>query len=256
MWLICYGSIALVTLGLMLLGFLLAKGALRPLVSAIVRPIRYTYRQWSARSTIQKYLQTHADRRLQIGTGPSNYPGWLNTDIVPAKGQAFLDASKRFPLPDRSFRYVYSEHVFEHLTYEDGFLMLRECHRILTPGGKLRIATPNLRRLVALFGQGQPSDVQAFIQDRVERLKTDGWPHTVSPACIILNVYMRGMGHLFVYDPDALRELFERAGFRDVREFALGESDDPHLRNIESRPSTEIRDVDAYETMVLQAVRL
>lgn len=130
--------------------------------------------------------------------------------------------------------------------------MLRDCYRILTPGGRLRIATPNLLKFLEVFRQEQPSEVQHFIQ---RKLKSTGWPHTASPECMILNMQMRDWGHLFVYDPRSLRELFERVGFRNIQQFASGESDDPNLRNLESRQNTSDRDVDTYETMVFQAVR-
>jgi len=67
---------------------------------------------------------------LQIGAADNNKPGLLNTDIEPSIGQAYLDASKPFPLPDRSFK-VFSEQVIEHITYETGLVMLKESYRIL-----------------------------------------------------------------------------------------------------------------------------
>ncbi|MBB5285126.1 SAM-dependent methyltransferase [Rhabdobacter roseus] len=39
---------------------------------------------------------------------------------------------------------MYSFHVFEHLSYEEGIHALRELHRVLKPGGICRISTPDL----------------------------------------------------------------------------------------------------------------
>ena len=108
---------------------------------------------FSARMTIELYLASTGVRKLQIGAGPNNLPGWLNTDIEPRQGQAFLYAMKPFPIPDNSLNYIYAEQVIEHLPFEGGMVMLRESYRVLAPGGKLRVATPDLRRLVALFDQ-------------------------------------------------------------------------------------------------------
>lgn len=46
-------------------------------------------------------------------------------------------------LPDRSVRLVSSFHVIEHLPFEVLFLMMREIHRVLVPGGLMILETPN-----------------------------------------------------------------------------------------------------------------
>jgi hypothetical protein len=40
---------------------------------------------------IDDYMRANAVRKLQIGAGENNKPGWLNTDIEPTIGQAYLD---------------------------------------------------------------------------------------------------------------------------------------------------------------------
>jgi predicted SAM-dependent methyltransferase len=49
------------------------------------------------------------------------------------------------------FDYVFSEHMIEHVSYAEGLLMLRECLRVLKPGGRIRIATPSLEVLLDLY---------------------------------------------------------------------------------------------------------
>src|SRR5262249_7170942 len=158
-------------------------------------------------------------------------PGWLNTDIEPESGQAYLDAAKRFPLPDRSFHYVYSEHVLEHLDYDQGMNMLRESYRILEAGGVVRVATPNLLTFVELFGT-KTQQMQAYMNLKMDLFE---WPRTPDPECYILNRVLRDWGHQFVYTPRMLRACLQAIGFRNIREFAPGESDDPGLRNSEER---------------------
>ena len=48
---------------------------------------------------------------------------WLNCDISPlSKDVIFTDVSKRFPFDDNFFDYIYSEHMIEHITFEEGLL--------------------------------------------------------------------------------------------------------------------------------------
>ena len=201
---------------------------------------------------ISTYMRTHSVRALQIGAGTNNLPGWLNTDIEPVSGQAYLDATKPFPLPDQSFKYIFSEQVIEHLTYEDGLFMLKECYRVLTPGGKIRLATPNLLKFVELFQGAKTEAMQQYMQ---RKLHWHGWPTNASPECYILNLQLRSWGHEFVYDPRTLTDSLERAGFRMVTQFPHGASDDPQLRIEFRHEDPGISAVSDYEAMVFQAVR-
>ena len=56
------------------------------------------------------------------------------------------NSSLKVPLPysDKSFEAIYSFHVFEHLTYDEGLYALSEMYRVLKPGGACRISTPDL----------------------------------------------------------------------------------------------------------------
>ena len=78
---------------------------------------------------IREYLDHHPVRKLQIGAGYNMLDGWLNADFNPhtrQPGQLYLNATRRFPFPDASFDYNYSEHMIEHIWWDDGQTMLSE----------------------------------------------------------------------------------------------------------------------------------
>jgi SAM-dependent methyltransferase len=201
---------------------------------------------------IESYMQSHSVRKLQLGAGPNNLPDWLNTDIELDKDQAFLDVSQPFPLKEKSTNYIFSEHLIEHITYEQALTMLAECHRILVPGGKVRIATPNLNKFIQLFQEPNADELRQYMKRKVA---WHSWADTVDPQCYILNHQLRDWGHQFVYTPKLLRDSMERAGFHNIREWTPGESDDAALSGIERRAGWNARDVNAYETMILQGTR-
>jgi predicted SAM-dependent methyltransferase len=118
--------------------------------------VRRTWWLGQRRSRIERYLGSHEVRKLELGTGQLAIEGWLNTDINPRFRRAgppvlFLDATRPFPFPDSTFDYIASEHVIEHVPYDDARFMLGECARVLRSGGRIRIATPDLAQLLSLY---------------------------------------------------------------------------------------------------------
>jgi len=55
------------------------------------------------------------------------------------------------PFRDASFDAVYHSHVIEHLTPRDASAFLRECVRVLKPGGAIRVATPDLEAMARTY---------------------------------------------------------------------------------------------------------
>jgi predicted SAM-dependent methyltransferase len=195
---------------------------------------------------IERYLRAHETRKLQLGAGEHPHPSWLNTDLHGyGRGDELvhLDVRKPFPLPDASFDFVFSEHMLEHLTYAEGQRCLRECRRVLKPVGRIRIATPSLERLAALYA-AEPSDVQRrYLRWAVDTLE----PETNAPLPgVVVNNFFRSWGHRFIYDPQTLRHALGEAGFVDVEERPVGELE----RHLSEEP-----EFNEFETFVLEARR-
>jgi predicted SAM-dependent methyltransferase len=212
------------------------------------------YAVFSAPKTIKSYLASTTVPKLQIGAGPNNRLGWLNTDIAPREGQAFLDATKPFPIPDNSLHYIYAEQVIEHLPFEGGTVMLRESYRTLAPGGRLRLATPDLRKLIALFDRDETQPKLRFVTAQSARLKLN--VKEPERPLFILNSFFYKWDHQFLYDRQTLRSALESAGFRDTRFPRYGESDDPELRKLERHlhfNDPTGHEIDEYVTLIVEA---
>jgi predicted SAM-dependent methyltransferase len=211
------------------------------------RTLRYKNR---SKNKFDEYVSNHSIRKLQIGAGSSRLEGWLNTDIIEEPGLAYLDATQPFPLPDHSFHRIFSEHVIEHLSYEDGRKMLHESARILVPGGKVRIATPNLLQFVRLFQNPKTVEMTNYIPGK---LAWHQWPTHPLAESFILNLQLSQFGHKFVYDPETLKSAISESGFTSIKEVRPSESDDPEFRDIERREGLEIKRLNEYETMIFEA---
>lgn len=158
--------------------------------------------------------------KLHLGAGGNLLPGWANVDLY---GPIPWDLRKPLPVAPRSVRLIYSEHFIEHLTRDEALRLLRDCSRLLLPGGAIRISTPDLKPLV-----------QDYLAGKFGGSPEAGWfPHS---PCEMVNDAMRLWGHQFVYDEPELRSMMVEAGFSNVQRVEWGQSDIPELRKLESRP--------------------
>jgi predicted SAM-dependent methyltransferase len=96
---------------------------------------------------------------LNIGSGAFRHPYWTNIDYEgqskyyqKLQGKAGVDfininlceKNKSLPFEDSTVHLIYCSHTLEHLQKENAIFFLRECNRVLQPGGILRLALPNI----------------------------------------------------------------------------------------------------------------
>lgn len=158
---------------------------------------------------------------LHIGCGARIIPGWHNIDLDPP-ADTILDVRQGLPYTDGSVSLIYSEHHHEHLTLEEGNMLLSEYYRVLKPGGVLRISVPSLNKLLEMYINSNTTWASAV-----------GWaPET---PCQMVNQAMRLWGHQFLFDHTELYMCLERAGFSDVRGKLWGDTQVPDMV-VEGRP--------------------
>ncbi len=200
---------------------------------------------------LRDYRAASPSWKLQIGGGWRVLDGWLNADIELAPGVFYMDATRPFPLGDNTFRYVFSEHMIEHVDCAAAASMLRECHRVLRPGGVIRVVTPDLASLVGLLAGPRTSIGQAYYDYFLQEHLPAGHPAT---EAAIANAFMRSWGHRFIYDEPTLRLSLEAAGFGEVVRRRLGESDHAALAGIEHEERYPPGLLD-FESLALEATK-
>ena len=171
------------------------------------------------------------DRRLHLGCGNVYLEGWVNIDyyIGRRKMDRWLDISIGLPYREGDVRAIFTSHVLEHFTIEDGVRVLRECHRVLTPGGCLRIAVPSLTIALQHFQRG---DIDEFKEVKGK---------TVSRRFV--SHILRYNTHPTMYDFEFLRELLDEIGFSRIEEKAYLDSG--------VFAAEEIGEMDKYEAETL-----
>ena len=213
--------------------------------TAVVHALRRGHRV--RRTAIERYLAHAAEPKLHLGAGPLQLAGWLDTDIV--GGDAHLDLERPLPLPDGAFHYAFGEHVIEHIAEPAVPRLLQELHRVLRPGGVLRLTTPDLRKLIALYEDRNPE---------MDRARYAEWfagvtgKDATQPAQV-LNDQLRLWGHRHIFDEPELSARLRAAGFASVERREPLESPHPALRDLERHGGEPW--VNRVEAMTLEATK-
>lgn len=181
---------------------------------------------------IGNYFKKEGVKKLHLGCGERPLEGWLNSDYFPKSPSVLeMDVTKKFPFNDSIFDYVFCEHLIEHITYLNGNFMLAESFRVLKPGGKIRISTPDLNFLIELYGKEKNSRQTEYVKWCAVRFpKNVLYPEDV----FVINNFVRDWGHRFIYDEKTLNRSLQIAGFSNIVRHELNESSDPELRHLEN----------------------
>ncbi len=93
-------------------------------------------------------------RMLNLGCGDIYHTDWVNVDLQ-AKQNAILGYDLRLGIPfaDASFDVVYHAHLLEYMPKPWAEYLLRECYRVLKPGGTLRVVVADFANMVQAYMQ-------------------------------------------------------------------------------------------------------
>jgi predicted SAM-dependent methyltransferase len=235
------------------------KKASRLSIYKLYKDKQLTKAKRKTRAAVENYTNSNTVTKLHIGAGGSFLEGWFNIDLEPLEERIyFMDASTNFPMNDRSFNYIFSEHLIEHLDLQGQIRMLQECLRILKPGGKIRIATPDLDFLMSVY-KNQSADMQEYIDWAAETYLKEHIPflgNSVKTDVFIINNYFHSWGHQFLHNKNSLYGLLEKTGFRNICTTAIHSSSDPNLQRLERHGEVITPKYNEWETMVFEAEKV
>ncbi len=165
--------------------------------------------------------------QLHLGCGRRRLEGWVNVDLRRG-ADVRIDLREPLPFATGSAARVFAEHFLEHLDYPGhatGFL--RECYRVLRPGGRLRLGVPDTGMVLDAYARGG--------DDEYFRLAKERWhPGWVVTPLEHVNFHFRDRlnEHRWAYDEASLHNLLHTIGFGDAHRSAFcteTDSDDRRL---------------------------
>jgi predicted SAM-dependent methyltransferase len=208
---------------------------------------------------INDYLKNNEIKKLQIGCGSNFLQGWLNTDLRDCDNIAFLDAGGKFPIESDTFDYIYSEHLFEHLTVEQQHNMLAESYRILKKGGVMRLATPSLDFLFKLYANPMALENKQYVNwaiENIPKLKiiNNSIIDHEEYYCYVINNFFKAWGHQMIHNYSSLKKIAIQNRFSKVRLCNVGQSEVQCLQNIEKHGTIIPENINLMETMVVEII--
>lgn len=184
---------------------------------------------------------------LDIGCGPNCHEKLVNMDFLwHPKIDLCWDVCRGLPFREGALRGVFTEHCLEHFDLPVVEGILRECRRVLAPGGILRIVVPDAELYLRTYGRqldGHRTSQFPF----QERESLDGdFAAMLSVNRVFYQDRESATGHRVMFDFQLLDLLLRRAGFGSSERVRFGEGRDPELL-----VDSEVRQV---ESLYVEAV--
>jgi len=171
--------------------------------------------------------------QLHLGSGRSPKPGWVNLDLFGDPTDLVWDLDRPLPFEQSTVDAIFQEHLLEHFTLGKGLALTEECHRVLKPGGVLRIGVPDTAAYARAYVRGGGGPIAS------------ARPGRPTPLLALQEVFYR-YGHRTMYDFDTLALVCNAAGFETVEHRRFGDS------RLAPCPDSEHR---RRETLYVEAVK-
>lgn len=179
---------------------------------------RRTYYRYFGRRWLKGKLAASDRKRIVLGAWSKFDPGWIPTQ------REFLDltdpAQWKWYFEPSSIDAMLAEHVWEHITPEDGLAAAQTCYTYLKPGATLRVAVPDGLH-------PDPGYVNLVKADAVNPAPGDAPDGGGNSA-----------NHKALYTYKTLKALFERAGFRVVLYEYFDEQGNFHCQDWDAKGGT------------------
>ena len=172
---------------------------------------------------IEKIIRSPEKIFLELGGGDrKGNNNWITLDLT-RNCDLYWDLRKGIPFPNESIHKIYSSHLFEHLSFEEGQILMDECMRVLIPDGSFSICVPNAKIYIEAYHKGESLDPDKFIQYK------SAFKNMSMIDYVNYVAYMDGQ-HKYMFDEENIISILEKKGFRNVS-----------LRNFDSNLDREER---------------
>lgn len=155
--------------------------------------------------------RTKTEKRIQLylGSGKRFIPGFTHVDLDNYPHLDYKHDIANLPMfANNSADLIYTSHSFEYFDRTEGEKVLKEWHRILKPGGVLRIAVPDFEAIVKIY---------------LKYNKDLGHKGILGPLYGKMLIKEKGKNktiyHKTTYDFKSLKKVLQSAGFKKIHRY-------------------------------------
>jgi len=184
---------------------------------------------------------------LNVGFWTNLENGKLYENPNGAEGTILLnyDLTHGIPASENSLEVIYHSHMLEHLTNTEGIEFLKDCYRVLKPGGVMRVLVPDLGYFSKKYVEGDDFFFDAY---RKEALADNKALYPTRGA--IFMGMLHNHGHKMGYDFETMHHALQSIGFINIQKTMFQESQLPDIKEIE--PYAPLR---AAESLCLECIK-
>jgi SAM-dependent methyltransferase len=133
------------------------------------------------------------------------------------------------PYPTGSAAAIFSQYSFEYLSPAETSACLKDCRRVLAPGGVIRLCQTDIAGIVASYlAEDLDPSPRAIARARRVLESVGGGEHLKLSVRLL-----HGGGHRQLFDAPSLEWMLRDAGFTDVRFVEIHEGECPDLETLE-----------------------
>lgn len=149
------------------------------------------------------YRLINNDRsKVHLGCGTSYLTGFVNIDgNFRRRVDYALDIRVGLPFPDDSIEFIYSCHMMEHLHIWEAIDLLRECRRVLSRTGYMRLTLPDFGYVRKLLSGEEVCEFPRRFRSKEGQA--------------INHLFCDGQ-HKYAFSEEVIRELASEIGFSNV----------------------------------------
>lgn len=170
---------------------------------------------------------------LACGTNVILDDGWTNIDLDTRNNKNVTkhDLSKPLPFKDNSVDMIFHEHFIEHLPKYEGHAFLRECYRVLRPGGSMRVGWPDMGLLIRAYTL-RDKNYFNYVSTNVDgEIDSKTWDELIAD-------FFYSWEHRYGYTRKQLKIVLAGMGFQEIKNKKRMQSDHGFHIDLRNDPAT------------------
>ena len=154
--------------------------------------------------------------KVHLGCWHRQIPGFVHVDLCDMPHIDYKSGIESLPFfENETIDLIYCSHAFEYFDRTEAISVLSEWHRVLKPGGILRLAVPDFKSLIRIYQQtGELNSILGPLYGRMKIETAEG---------------SKMLYHKTVYDQPSLTALLMNNGFHAVETWEWRETEHSHI---------------------------